>query len=268
MGEDTGGYQSNPLVAQLYDQFLPYRDRPDLDFYLQEAVESGGPVLEIGCGTGRVLLPTASAGINITGLDVSVYMLDVCRQALNNEPPHVQERVTLVEGDMREFDLGERFALVTTPFRPFQHLLTVEDQLSCLDCVRRHLVPGGIFILDIFNPSLTALTADNLGREIDEESPFTTPEGIQVRRFAKITARDLHNQIQDVELIYYLTHPDGREERIVHAFPMRYLFRFEAEHLLARSGFEVLDLYADFKRTKHDSAGRLSELIFRAKRVR
>lgn len=266
MSEDTGGYQTNPFVAQLYDQFTPYRERPDLDFYLQEAAASGGPVLEIGCGTGRVLLPTARAGITITGLDVSAFMLDVCRQSLHEEAADVQARVTLVERDMRDFSLGERFALVTSPFRPFQHLLTVEDQLSCLACVRRHLVPGGIFILDIFNPSLASLTADNLGQEIDEESPFTTPEGIQVRRSVRVTSRDFHNQIQDVELIYYLAHPDDREERIVHAFPMRYLFRFEAEHLLARSGFEVVDLYADFDRSPHGPSG-LSELIFRAKKI-
>jgi len=267
MSTNTGGYQSDPLVAQLYDQFVPYRERPDLDFFVQEAVQSGGPVLEIGCGTGRVTLPTARAGITVTGLDVSTFMLDVCRQALARETAAVQERVNLVTGDMSDFDLGEEFALVTSPFRPFQHLLTVEDQLSCLDCVRRHLTPGGIFILDIFNPSLTSLTADNLDQEVDEESPFTTPEGIQVSRSHKVTTRDYHNQIQNVELIYYLTYPDGREERIVHAFPMRYLFRYEAAHLLARAGFEVLNLYADYHRAPHDSTNR-GELIFKAMRAR
>ncbi len=266
MYSDTGGYQTNPFVAQLYDQVVPYHERPDVDFYLQEAVESGGPVLELGCGSGRILLPIARAGIPITGLDISSHMLDVCRQNLIGEPPKIQEKTTLVEGDMRDFDLNKSFALVTTPFRPFQHLLTVEDQLSCLDCIRRHLIPGGIFILDIFNPSLTALNAENLGQEIDEEPSFTTPEGIVVRRFHKVTARDFHNQIQDIELIYYLTYPDGRKERIVHAFPMRYLFRFEAEHLLARAGFEILDLYADFNRTPHNTTNR-GELIFRTRRI-
>jgi SAM-dependent methyltransferase len=267
MSEDTGGYQSNPIVAQLYDHVVPYRERPDIDFFIEEAVESGGPVLEIGCGTGRVLLPTARKGISITGLDVSPYMLDICRQQLENEPSEVQERIKLVEGDMRDFHLGESFALVTSPFRPFQHLLSVEDQLKCLECVRRHLVPGGIFILDIFNPSLTSLTADNLGEEIGDEPIFTTPDGVQVRRVHCVTARDFHNQINDVELIYYLTYPDGRDERIVHAFQMRYLFRFEAEHLLARAGFEVLDLYADFNRVPHGQTAK-SELLFRAKRIR
>ena len=155
--------------------------------------------------------------------------------------------------------------MITTPFRPFQHLLTVEDQLQSLDCIYRHLVPGGIFILDIFNPSLNFLTSDNLDQEIEEEHPFTTPDGIKVRRFAKITNRDYHKQIQDVELIYYLTHPDGQEERIVHAFPMRYLFRFEAEHLLVRAGFEIKDCYADFNRAPLGSTYP-GELIFLAQR--
>jgi SAM-dependent methyltransferase len=267
MNTDSGGYQTNPLVAQLYDQVVFYRERPDLDFYQQEAVKSGGPVLEMGCGTGRILLPIARKGISITGLDLSNNMLDVCRQNLNDESLKVQERVTLVEGDMRDFDLGETFPLVTTPFRPFQHLLTIEDQLSCLDCVHRHLTPKGVFILDIFNPSLTALTADDLGQEIEEKPPFTTSEGIEVKRFHKVNTRDYHNQILDVELIYYLIYPDGREERIVHAFPMRYLFRFEAEHLLARAGFKILDLYADFYRTPHNTTNS-GELIFRAQLIR
>jgi SAM-dependent methyltransferase len=266
MNKDTGGYQSNPFVAQFYDHIVPYIERPDLDFYLEEAVDSGGPVLEIGCGTGRILLPTARADIPITGLDMSTHMLDICRQKLEGEPQNVRKQVTLVEGDMRDFDLGESFNLITTPFRPFQHLLTVEDQLSCLECIHRHLAPGGIFILDIFNPSLDYLTADHLGQEIEREHPFTTPEGIKVERTHKITARDYHNQIQDVELIYYLTHPDGREERIVHAFPMRYLFRFEAEHLLVRAGFKVLELFADFNRAPIGTTYP-GELIFRAQRA-
>jgi SAM-dependent methyltransferase len=266
MNKDSGGYQSNPLVARLYDQVIPYRERPDVDFFVEEALESGGPVLEVGSGTGRVLIPTARAGVPITGLDLSTHMLDVCREDLKKEPPEVQDRITLVEGDMRDFDLGGTYKLVTSPFRPFQHLLTVEDQLRCLKCIHRHLEPGGVFILDIFNPSLTGLTANNLGQEVGAEPEFTTPDGIKVRRFNKTNARDLHNQILDVELIYYLTHPAGQEERIVHAFQMRYLFRFEAEHLLARAGFEILDLYADYQRSPHGTASP-SELIFRAKRM-
>ena len=264
MKEDTSGYMSNPVVAQLYDQVVPYRERPDVAFFVQAALDSGGPVLEVGSGTGRVLIPTARAGIPITGLDYSSHMLDVCREALQEEPPEVQENVTLVEGDMRDFSLGQRFKLVTTPFRPFQHLISKEEQLSCLNCIYQHLDPEGLFILDIFNPSLSHLTADNLGEEVDVEPTFTTPDGITVKRCNKTVSRDLLNQVNEVELIYYLSYPDGKEERIVHSFQMRYLFRFEAEHLLAQSGFEVQDVFADYQKNPLGSTYP-GELIFIAR---
>lgn len=130
MADQTGGYQSDPFVARLYDQVIPYRNRPDVDFFVEAAKQSGGPVLEVGCGTGRILLPTARSGIPVTGLDLSEYMLDVCRQELEKEPRKVQDRVSLIHGDMRNFSLGKKFPLITLPFRPFQHLLTVEDQIS------------------------------------------------------------------------------------------------------------------------------------------
>jgi len=265
MDQDTGGYQSNPFVAQIYDQIIPYRDRPDVEFFVDAAIESGGPVLEVGCGTGRVLIPTTRAGISITGLDLSNHMLDVCRSALKEESKEVQDRVDLVQGDMRGFNIGKKFSLVTTPFRPFQHLLTTKDQVSCLECIHNHLEPGGSLILDIFNPSLAGITADNLGQEIGAEPEFTTPEGIKVRRFNKTNQRDHLKQILDVELVYYLTHPDGREERVVHAFPMRYLFRYETEHLLARCGFEVLDVFADYAKSPLGSTYP-GELIFIARK--
>ncbi len=99
MDQDLGGYQSNPFVARIYDQVIPYRDRPDVEFFVEAAVKSGGPVLEVGCGTGRVLIPTARAGISITGLDLSDHMLDVCREALIEEPELVQNQVKLVQGN-------------------------------------------------------------------------------------------------------------------------------------------------------------------------
>jgi SAM-dependent methyltransferase len=249
MINDSGGYQTNPFVARLYNQVIPYRERPDVDFFVEAARESGGPVLEVGCGTGRVLIPTARAGISITGLDLSRNMLDVCRKGLKDEPLEVREQVRLVEADMREFELHESFRLATLPFRPFQHLLTVEDQISCIQIIHRHLIPGGKIILDLFNPSLEHLTRDDLGQEVGAEPEFITPEGIRVRRFNKTISRDYHNQINQVELIYYLTHPDRKKERIVHAFPMRYLFRFEAEHLLVRSGFKMEAVYGDYQKT-------------------
>ncbi len=263
----SGGYEEYAFIAEYYDHVVPYRNRADISFYVEAAKASGGPVLELGCGTGRVLIPIARSGIQIVGIDLSHHMLQVCHDRLQNEPQEVRARVQIFEADMRDFNLDRSFSLVTTPFRPFQHLITVEDQISCLECVNRHLVEGGRLILDIFNPSLESLTRDNLGEEFGEEPRFDMPDGRQVVRRHKVVERDLHNQINQAELIYYVTHPDGREERLVHSFPMRYLFRFEAQHLLERCGFEIVNVYADFDKNPYGSKYP-GELIFVAKKLR
>jgi SAM-dependent methyltransferase len=253
------------IIAELYDYVVPYRERADVAFFVEAAQESGGPVLEVGCGTGRVLLPTAREGIEITGLDLSPEMLKVCRERLEGESQQVRSRVRLVEADMRLFDLGRTFKLVTLPFRPFQHLLTVDDQLACLGCIHRHLEPGGRLILDVFNPSLEGLTRDNLGREMAAEPEFTMPDGRRVVRKHKMLSRDTFQQVIHTDLVYHVTHPDGRRERLVHALAMRYFFRFEAEHLLARAGFEVEALYADYDKSPY-GAKNPGELIFVARK--
>jgi len=262
----SSGYEEYAFIADLYDHVVPYRNRPDVEFFVEAAEESGGPVLEVGCGTGRVLIPTARAGIEIVGLDLSQPMLDVCRKRLLQEPEEVQARVKLVEADMRDFELGQTFRLVTTPFRPFQHLTTVDDQLACLGSIHRHLMEDGRLILDIFNPSFEYLTRKDVGEEIEDEPEFTTPDGRRVVRKHRTVSQDRFSQVNQVELIYYVTHPDGREERLVHSFPMRYLFRFEAEHLLVRSGFEVEHVYADFDKSPYGTKYP-GELIFVAKKV-
>ena len=241
------------FVAEFYEHIAPYKQREDIEFWVEMARESGGPILEIGCGTGRILLPIARAGIEITGLDLSPAMLSICRQKLAHEPPAVRDRVQLVEGDMRRFILAREFALVTTPFRPFQHLLSVEDQLECLNTIQSHLAPGGRLVLDLFNPSLHFLVSDNVTIEYGDEPEFLMADGRRILRRERISSRDLFSQVQNVEAIYYVAHPDGREERLVHSFPMRYLFRFEAEHLLARCGLQVEIFYADFDRSPFGS---------------
>ena len=253
-------------IAGLYDHVVPYQDRPDVDFFVAAAADSGGPVLEVGCGTGRILIPTARAGVPIVGLDRSPHMLAVCRERLAREPDSVRARVELVEADMRGFTLGHRFALATLPFRPFQHLLEVSEQLACLAAIHRHLLPNGRLVLDLFNPSLDHLANRQLGAEVGQEPEFTMPDGRRVIRRHRVVAHDRHQQINDVEILYYVRHPDGREERLVHAFRMRYLFRFEAEHLLARAGFAVENLYADYARSPYGSSYP-GDLIFLARRT-
>src|SRR6185436_10792933 len=146
------------------------------------------------------------AGVDIVGLDVSTHMLDVCRRRLRDESAAVQSRVELIQADMRGFDLRRTFNLITVPFRPFQHLLSVADQMACLDSVRTHLAPTGRLILDLFNPSLDALVAQHEGREFGEEPEFSMPDGRRVTRRHKIVRHDRFAQVTDVELVYYVTH--------------------------------------------------------------
>ena len=262
----AGGYEEYAFIADLYDYVGPYRSRPDITFFVEAASKAGSPVLEVGCGTGRVLIPTARAGVEIVGLDLSPHMLAVCRQRLRDEPEAVQSRVRLVQADMRRFELGRIFTLVTIPFRPFQHLLTVEDQLSCLESIRHHLGDGGALILDIFNPSLDFLVNRPVGEEFAEEPEFHMPDGRRVTRRHKTVAHDRFNQINDFELAYDVKHSDGREERLVHSFQLKYLFRFEVEHLLARAGFAVEHLYAGYDKSEYGTQYP-GELLFVARKT-
>lgn len=263
-GMDQSGYE-NPFVVETYDFVISYRTREDVEFFVQAAKESGGPVLELGCGTGRVLIPTARAGVEITGLEASELMLGICRARLEKQPQEVRSKVQLANGPMQDFRLDRRFQLVTVPFRPFQHLLTVQDQLSCLRCVHAHLRDNGKLILDLFNPWIHRLISET-GQEFGEEPEFAMPDGRRVIRKHRTVARDLFNQTLDEELIFKVIHPNGTTERVVVPFQMRYLYRFEAEHLLARSGFEVEQIYADYEKTPYGTKYP-GELIIVARRT-
>lgn len=260
------GEYGEEAFAEFYDYVVPYRDRRDVAFFVELARQAEGPVLELGCGTGRVLIPMARAGSEIVGLDLSSPMLAVCREKLSRESADVQARVKLVHADMRKFALGQEFRLVTMPFRSFQHLLTVEEQLSCLSSIHTHLGPGGRMALDVFNPSLPRLVDDRYLVEAEEEPPFTMPDGRRVVRRSRIVSRDPARQILEVEFTYTVATPEGGEEQLTYRTPIRYLFRFEAEHLLARSGFAVESIWADYDRSRYGTKDP-GELIFIARRA-
>ena len=248
MVREFGGYETHPFVAEFYDLNPAYSERRDVGFFVEEAVACGGPVLELGCGTGRVLIPTADAGVSITGLDLSTHMLHRCCGKLDGVEREVRERTRLVEGDMTDFDLGETFALVTVPFRPFQHLVSVESQLACVRCANRHLRPGGRLILDLFHPRFDMLTGTAPTEEAQDFPEVQLADGRRFRRTHRFAAFHKAEQYNSVELIYYVTN-GGTTERHVQAFPFRYFFRYEVEHLLERAGFRVTDLYGDYDRS-------------------
>lgn len=242
-------YDAIPNFGLLYDSVPAYAARGDVAFYVEEAARVESPILEIGSGTGRVLLPLARAGHTVVGLDGSRQMLARCRAKLLDESPDVQRRVTLHQGDVRAFELGAQYELVISPFRVLQQITTIGDQLRLLGAVRRHLTPTGRFIFDLFNPNFAAIAAaDGAEHEDTPEQPL--PGGGSVRRFARIARVRWADQVNEVELIYYVT-PAGsaKAERHVHSFEMRWYGIAEVQHLLARCGFQVLAVHGNFDRS-------------------
>jgi SAM-dependent methyltransferase len=229
------------LYARFYDLDLGGFDA-DLLMVQQFAARCGSPVLELACGTGRVLLPLARQGYQVTGVDISPAMLEVARHKVAAEG--LADRITLVEGDMRDFALDGRFNLAFVAVNSFMHILTTDDQLAALACIRRHLNPGGLLLIDLFNPDLGSLL-DARG-QVHMDKTMTDPEtGHRLVRFHTRTV-DLGQQTQQITFIVDEVDGDGQVRRTLFPFSMRYLFRPELELLLRHAGFTVEAVYGSY----------------------
>lgn len=230
------------VTSRFYDAAYATLERlgPDLDFYLELARECGGPVLELGCGTGRVLLPVAREGIDCTGIDDSGRMLDALRAKAPGVAP------SLVQARMQDFDLGDaRFALIYSAFRVFQHLYTVKDQLACLARVRAHLAPGGRFAFDVFNPRVDRIWIEEVPEEPDLRFSH---EGEDVVRYVA-SRRDRPGQLLYLDMRYERSRDGQVVANDIARFRLRWYTRWELEHLMARAGFDDVVIYGDFDRS-------------------
>jgi SAM-dependent methyltransferase len=154
---------ANSLFVRAYDaSYFGAARWGDIAFYERLARETGGPVLELGCGTGRISLPVAEKGLSITGVDISDGMLAVTRRKAAPRPAPVRDRLTLIHQDMSELDLGRNFSFAFVPARAFHHLLTIDLQRRSLDGIRRHLSPPARLALHLFDPRLDLLIDPNI----------------------------------------------------------------------------------------------------------
>lgn len=205
----------------------------DVEFYVGLAREAGR-VVELGVGTGRIAIPTAEAAIPVLGFDRERSMLAIAREKA--EEAGVSELVTLREGDMRSFTLHEPVPLVTIPFRTFLHNLTTDDQLATLEACRRALVPGGRFALNVFNPNLP-LIARWMERSGAHWEPFRGWDGFEAHQEYVPTEQVMTTSLR-------VRDEAGKWRRT--SFRLRYVHRFEMQHLLERAGFEVESLHGGF----------------------
>jgi len=242
------------VEASFWDEIHDYTE--DIPLYLEHAKAVGGIVLECGVGTARVAIPLARAGINVVGIDLNEKMLTIAREKLAREPQNVQGRIKLLKADMRNFKLEERFSLCIIPFNTFLHMLTVEDQEAALKAICGHLLPNGLLIISVFNPDLTRpqnVVRLELVKQVKDE--------LVMRFFTQ--SFDFPSQTTSVQYIYDFVKPDGSLRRLVTPLKVRYIFHDEMRQLLTRTGYEIINVYGDEKKSPFQSNSRLMIFVAR-----
>ena len=236
------------VMAQYYDLLYESFDS-DIPFYVEESINSGGPVLELGCGTGRVSIPIAQAGIAVTGLDLSESMLAIARKKTAGLPEEVGRRLSFRQGNMEDFSLNTEFSLVIIPFRAFLHLLTPESQRGALSTIRNHLKKKGKLIISVFDPRITAIAA-HLGANENTVQKLKESDIAGGKLIVWETrSYDPLNQIVHCGRIFEEVDGDGLSQKRLHtSFDLRYNFRFEMLYLFELCGYRLCELYGDFSR--------------------
>ncbi|HXW56677.1 MAG TPA: class I SAM-dependent methyltransferase [Candidatus Cybelea sp.] len=248
------------VSARYYDAAYAAARLPDLAFYVDLARSVGGPVLEIGCGTGRVLLPIARAGVRIHGLDRSRAMLDVLKEKLAREPQQVQSRVALHSDDLREVRLNRQFPLIIMPFRPLQHMHTIEDQLAALETVTLHLGERGQFAFDVFSPRFDSLLSGIGEERFEMEWPAEGRPGTIVRRvYRKDSVDQIHQRFSGVFIYrFYEGERIVREETA--PLDMTWFTYPQLRLLFLLSGLQPVEEYGSFAKAPLDNSS--PEMIF------
>jgi len=227
---------------------LAYRGRrEDIAFYVRLAAESGGPVLELGVGTGRIALPIARSGLEVVGVDLSAPMLQTLRAKSRLEPPEVRPRLSLVRGDMRRVRLGRRFPLVIAPFNAALHLYQRRDVEQFLSTVVAHLTPSGRFVFDFSVPR-----PENLGADPNRRfgAPrFRHPECTALVRYAE---RFEYDPFRQILLVHMEFRPEDGSPGWTVPLAHRQFFPQEIEALLHYNGFSELRWYSDFSESGLD----------------
>jgi len=231
-----------------YDLIAPFYDmehahfKEDLDLYQNFAEVCGGKILELACGSGRVLLPLAQEGYEITGVDTSAEMLKLARQHL--EAAKVVEQCTLIQQDMSKLHLEQKFRMAFVALGSFAHIISRETQQKTLAATRTHLSVGGLFIIDISNADVRYM--EDLSSQLLHQGTWRGDDGTFMTHFVSpATASDRHL----LELThFYDRHSQGGNVQRSVVTTYLYLFeRSEIELLLEQAGFVIKDVYGDYE---------------------
>ncbi len=243
-------YETWGLNVETYDERTQQewtRVEEDVGFFIRYAEKVGGPILELGAGTGRVTWPLAEAGFEVVGLDLSGPMIQHANAKRSHRDQTVGDRVTFVQGTMADFQLDRSFRLVIIPYRAFQSLITPDEQRQCLTCIHSHLEPGGWAIIDLFDPRLE-LCHPGVGDariKLNEVRHPVTGNTVRVEMLGR--QNDPVNQVLTERHRFTEVASWGRvvreEDRIL---KLRWTYRYEMRYLFELTGFEVVSEFSDF----------------------
>jgi SAM-dependent methyltransferase len=248
-----------------YDPYSEYYDllysseQPDVAFYVEMARQTGGPVCELACGTGRIVIPLARAGFDVTGIDVSQAMLDRLQAKLDKEPREVQSRVALKCADMRDHRFSSPFRLVFCAFNSFQHLTTTEDQLACLRSVREYLADDGRLVLNVFAPDYSRLK----GRVETMTHTASDPETGRELLVTNVTEQNLVEQTLHATQFVDRMNEDGSVRRMSATFTLTWIHHREMRLLLQHTGFDVVEVYGGWDRRPYDYVSGIQVFVAR-----
>lgn len=243
--------------AHFYDADYGSFDE-DVPFYRALARRTGGPIIELMCGTGRLLAPLARAGYSVSGLDIAPALLARAQARLGQAG--LLDRVGLHQGDVRDPLPGGPYALAIVGLNSFMHLESTEDQLRALQNIAAALQPDGLLVLDLFNPDPRELLRHN--NELVFDKSFALEDGTSVQKFVTQSV-DMAAQSIRVTFLYDALAEGGLLRRTALPFRMRWLYRYELEHALARSGLALDALYGSYELDDYDSASPLMLCVAR-----
>jgi SAM-dependent methyltransferase len=232
-----------------YDTIARYYDAEnedmtaDLELYSILAERTGGPVLDIGCGTGRVMLHLASEGYPVTGLDTSKAMLDRGRRKLKNRVD-LHELVTFVEGNALDYPLTEKYPLILIPYNGLMHFRTTADQIALLRHLAASLDDDGLLVIDLPNAGEMFATVDD--GAVTLERSFVEPESGHLVMQQSVSTLNRAEQLQYITWIYDEIDTNNLVQRTVAPLTLRYIFPAELDLLLQVSGLRRIERFGDY----------------------
>ncbi len=231
-----------------YDQIAPFYDiehahfDEDVSLYHNYAEMCSGPLLELACGSGRLLVPLASEGYELTGVDSSRSMLDLAQHAL--EEAGVAEQCTLVQESMSNMHLGRKFSLAYLALGSFAHVYNRKEQRQTLATVHDHLTLGSRFILDISNADVRYI--EQLSGQVLHQGTWKCEDGSFLSHFVSPASSQSKHLLELTH--FYDQHKQGDAVHRTVTTTHLYLFdKNEVELLLEEAGFEIIDVFGDYE---------------------